>query len=227
MLTGKTALITGAKGGLGTHVTQAFLDAGARVFGTSRSIRNDDFPNDRFTAIAAEFGHADAVAKIASAVPRIDVAVHLIGAYAGGNAVENIDSAELDRMLDLNLRSAFFLAQAVLPRMRAQGFGRFLAIGSRSAVEPGARSGAYNLSKAALVSLVRTIALENADSGITANIVLPGTMDTPANRIAMPGADYSKWVHPGQVAALLVHLASDAASDITGAAIPVYGPAAQ
>ena len=83
--------------------------------------------------------------------------------------------------------------------------------------------GAYSASKAALVSLVRTVAIENKGTGITANVVLPGTMDTPANRAAMPDADPSKWVHPSQVASLLVHLASDQASQISGAAIPVLG----
>jgi NAD(P)-dependent dehydrogenase (short-subunit alcohol dehydrogenase family) len=84
-------------------------------------------------------------------------------------------------------------------------------------------AGAYAASKAALVSLIRTVARENSDRRITANVVLPGTMDTPANRSALPSADYSKWVHPSQVAMLLVHLASDQASQVTGAVIPVYG----
>jgi NAD(P)-dependent dehydrogenase (short-subunit alcohol dehydrogenase family) len=83
--------------------------------------------------------------------------------------------------------------------------------------------GAYSASKAAVVSLVRTIALENKDRGISANSVLPGMMDTPANRAGDPNADRSSWVQPAQVAALLAHLASDAAAEITGAAIPVYG----
>jgi NAD(P)-dependent dehydrogenase (short-subunit alcohol dehydrogenase family) len=119
--------------------------------------------------------------------------------------------------------AAFYMIRAVLPDMLAQGAGRILAIGSRAAVEPSPMVGAYSASKAALVSLVRTVALENKDRGITANIVLPGTMDTPANRTAMPKADPSKWVRPAQVAAMLVHLASDDASEISGAAIPILG----
>ena len=83
--------------------------------------------------------------------------------------------------------------------------------------------GAYSASKAALVSLVRTVALENKDAGITANVILPGTIDTPANRKAMPGADVAQWVQPGAIASLIVWLASDAGKDVTGAAIPVYG----
>jgi NAD(P)-dependent dehydrogenase (short-subunit alcohol dehydrogenase family) len=107
--------------------------------------------------------------------------------------------------------------------MRNQGSGRILAIGSRAAVEPSARIGAYSASKAALVSLIRTVAIENRSSGISANVVLPGTMDTPANRAGDPQADFSQWVQPAQVAALLLHLASDAASQVSGAVIPIYG----
>jgi NAD(P)-dependent dehydrogenase (short-subunit alcohol dehydrogenase family) len=107
--------------------------------------------------------------------------------------------------------------------MRQQGNGRILAVASRQGVEPAPMVGAYSASKAALVSLIRTIALENKDRGISANTVLPGMMDTPANRAADPKADRTKWVRPSQVASLLVHLASDAAEEITGAAIPVYG----
>jgi NAD(P)-dependent dehydrogenase (short-subunit alcohol dehydrogenase family) len=83
--------------------------------------------------------------------------------------------------------------------------------------------GAYSASKAAMVSLIRTVALENKDTGLRANVILPGTMDTPANRKAMPDADFSKWVQPASVASLMLLLASEAGKDINGAAIPVYG----
>jgi NAD(P)-dependent dehydrogenase (short-subunit alcohol dehydrogenase family) len=126
-------------------------------------------------------------------------------------------------MLDLNYRSAFFVVRAVLPHMRERGAGRILAVASRQAAEPAANVGAYSASKAALVALIRTVALENSDRGITANSILPATMDTPANRAGDPRADTSRWVPPSQVAGLLVHLASDAGGGITGAAIPVYG----
>jgi NAD(P)-dependent dehydrogenase (short-subunit alcohol dehydrogenase family) len=83
--------------------------------------------------------------------------------------------------------------------------------------------GAYSASKAALVSLIRTVALENKDRGITANVILPGTMDTPANRKAMPNADTRTWVQPTSIASLIVWLAGEAGKDVTGAVIPVYG----
>ena len=227
MLDNKIALITGAKGGLGTSVTQAFLDAGATVIGVSRSIEASDFPHQRFVAMPAELSSAEAARILSDAVVsryrRIDVLVHLVGGFAGGKTVAETDDAMLDRMFDVNVRSAFHIARAVLPHMRKQKSGRILAIGSRAAQEPGPQIGAYSASKAALVSLIRTIAIENKDLSIMANVILPGTMDTPASRTADPQADFSKWVQPSQVAALLLHLASDAASQINGAVIPVYG----
>ncbi len=226
-LDGKTALIAGAKGGLGSSVTEAFLAAGATVVGVSRSIRDSDFAHPRFVAIAADLASGEAARKLAddvvARVQRIDALIHVMGGFDGGARVDETDDATLDRMLDMNYRAAFFIVRAVLPRMRAQNQGRILAVGSRQAVEPQALVGAYSASKAALVSLVRTVALENRDHRITANTVLPATMDTPANRAAMPNEDPSRWVRPADVAALLVHLASDAGGAITGASIGVYG----
>ena len=224
----KVVLITGANGGLGASVTKAFLEAGSRVAGVSPSIRSADFPQPTFEAIQAELNSGDSARSVTKAVlakwGRVDALVHLIGGFSGGRTVSETDDATLEKMLDLNLRTAFYMFQAVLPEMRAKGSGCILAIGSRTAVEPQPMVGAYSASKAALVSLVKTVALENKDRGISANVVLPGTMDTPGNRAAMPSADFSQWVQPSQIASLLVHLASGQASQITGAVIPVYGP---
>ena len=226
-LEGKVTLITGAKGGLGSFVTEAFLAAGAKVAGVSRSIRATDFPHPEFTAMPAELSSGEAARKLAGDVVtrfgRIDALVHVVGDFAGGARVDDTDDATLEKMLNVNYRAAFFICRAVLPQMRQQGSGRILAVASRQGVEPAPMVGAYSASKAALVSLVRTIALENKDRGISSNSVLPCTMDTPRNRAADPQADTSQWVQPSQVAALLVHLASDAAAQITGAAIPIYG----
>jgi len=223
----RIVLITGAKGGLGTSVTQAFLEDGAQVIGASRSIADSDFPHERFAALPGELSDRESAAKMIDAATkrwgRIDVLAHLVGGFSGGTPVVETGDGVVDRMLDLNFRSAFHIIRAVLPHMRQQGFGRILAIGSKAAVEPAPMAAAYAASKAALVSFIRTVARENSDRGITANVVLPGTMDTPANRASDPTADISKWVNPCQVASLLVHLASSRASNINGAVIPVYG----
>lgn len=125
----------------------------------------------------------------------------------------------------VNLNSTLRILRGVIPLMRNQGSGRIIAIASQAALEPGANVGAYSASKPAMLSLVRTAALENQDVGIRVNAVLPGTIDTPVNRTAMPNADFSKWVRPENIASLMVWLAGDAGRDVTGAAIPVYGPA--
>jgi NAD(P)-dependent dehydrogenase (short-subunit alcohol dehydrogenase family) len=226
-LEGKIAIVTGAKGGLGTFVTQSFLNAGAKVIGVSRSIQAADFDHPEFVAMPAELSSGEGARKLAAEVVarfgRIDALVHVMGGFAGGQPVAQTDDATFEKMLDLNYRAAFYIARAVIPQMRQQGGGRILAVASRQAVEPAATVGAYSASKAALVSLIHTIALENKDRCISANTVLPGTMDTPGNRAGDPDADGSQWVQPSQVAAILLHLASDAGAQITGAALPVYG----
>jgi len=208
-------------------VTKAFLEAGAQVAGVSPKIQDSDFDHPNFKAFAGEIASGESARSVCSAVSskfgRIDILVHLVGAFKGGKPVSETDDDTFRAMLDSNLVAAFYIIRAVLPDMRARGNGRILAIGSKAAIEPAPMIGAYAASKAALVSLVRTAAIENKDRGITANVILPGTMDTPGNRAAMPKADPSKWVQPNHVASMLVHLATDEASQISGAAIPILG----
>jgi NAD(P)-dependent dehydrogenase (short-subunit alcohol dehydrogenase family) len=225
-LQGKIAVVTGADGGLGTHVTLALLDSGATVVGISRKVQQSSSDTSSFV-LSADLSSAEtaksAVDGIAERFGRIDVLAHLVGGFAGGKTIAETDVATFQRMLDLNLNSAFYVLRAVIPHMRRAGAGRIVAIGSRAAEDPGPGVGAYSASKAALVSLIQTVALENKDLAITANVLLPGTMDTPANRNDMPGADTSKWVQPGSVASLIVWLASQAGKDVNGAVIPIYG----
>jgi len=223
----KTALVTGADGGLGIHVTRALLDAGFLVTGLAPKIKQSDFERPGFTALPSRLDSLEAAKRSADAVMtkfgKIDVLAHLVGGFAGGPSVTETDDATFRRMFEMNVDSAFHILRAVLPHMQKTRNGRIIAIGSRAAESPGAGVGAYSASKAAFVSLIRTVAVESKDSGITANVILPGTIDTPANRKAMPKADTSHWVQPGAIASLILWLASDAAKDVTGAAIPVYG----
>ncbi len=224
---GKIALVTGANGGLGTCVTQALLDAGAMVVGLSRKIEQSEFNSPNFTALPAEISTAAgakiAVDSVVSRFGRLDILVHTVGGFAGGQSLAEIDDATFQRMFDMNLYTTFYILRAAIPVMRKTGNGRIVAIGSRAAVDRGAGVGAYSASKAAMVSLIRTVAQENKDAGITASVLLPGTMDTPANRKAMPNSDFSKWVRPAAVASLITWLVSDAGKDVNGAVIPVYG----
>lgn len=224
---GKVVLVTGADGGLGTHVTQAFLEAGATVLGASRTIQQSAFDSPNFTAFRAEISTREGAQllmdQLIARFGRLDVLAHTVGGFAGGQSLAQTDDATFQQMFDLNLNSVFYMLRAAIPHLRQTDNGRVIAIGSRAAVEPGAGIGAYSASKAAMVSLIKTAALENKDAGLTANVILPGTMDTPGNRKAMPNADVSKWVQPASVASLIAWLASDAGKDVNGAVIPVYG----
>jgi NAD(P)-dependent dehydrogenase (short-subunit alcohol dehydrogenase family) len=227
IMQGRVVLVTGANGGLGTSVTQAFLEVGATVVGTSRKIQGSEFRSANFIAIAAELSKRESakslVDQIVGRLGKLDVLVHTVGGFAGGQSVAETDDETFQRMMDMNLNSTFQMLRATIPVLRKTGAGRIVAIGSRAALEPGANVGAYSASKAAMVSLIRTVAAENKDAGMTANAILPGTMDTPSNRVAMPKADFSKWVRTETVAGLVVWLARDAGKDVNGAVIPVYG----
>jgi NAD(P)-dependent dehydrogenase (short-subunit alcohol dehydrogenase family) len=226
-LAGQIALVTGANGGLGPFVSNSLLAAGATVVGIARSIAAGEAHDVQFYLVSADLTDPEEarnlIMRLAAQFHKIDILVHVMGGFAGGASVADTDDATWQKMMNLNLNAAFYVFRAVVPVMREAGHGRIIAIGSRQAVQPAANVGAYSASKAALVSLVQTVAIENKDKNIRANVILPGTMDTPANRAAMPNANFEKWVKPAHVAALVVLLASDAGEDITGAALPVYG----
>jgi NAD(P)-dependent dehydrogenase (short-subunit alcohol dehydrogenase family) len=192
------ALITGANGGLGTHVTRAMLATDATVVGLAPKIKQSDFDHPNFFALPAALDSLEAaknaVATVISRYKKIDILAHLVGGFAGGQSVAETDDTTFQRMLQMNVNAAFHILRAVLPPMRQAASGRIIAIGSRAAEDPGPNVGAYSASKAALVSLIKTVARENKDAGITANVILPGTIDTPANRKDMPRADISQWV---------------------------------
>jgi NAD(P)-dependent dehydrogenase (short-subunit alcohol dehydrogenase family) len=223
----KVILITGANGGLGRTVTKAFPDAGAIVVGISETISDTDFPDPRFSSIATTISSGQDARSIAHVVVakhgRLDGLVHLIGGFTGGKTVADTDDESFGKMVDVNFRFAFYLIRATLTQMKEQRAGRIVAIGSKAALEPSPMARAYAASKAALMSLIKTVASENSDDGITANVVLPGTIDTPANRRAMPDADFNAWISTDQVAGLLIYLVLGDSSQINGAAVPIYG----
>ncbi|MBZ5603601.1 MAG: SDR family NAD(P)-dependent oxidoreductase [Acidobacteriia bacterium] len=217
-------IITGAAGGLGTAVASAFTAAGATVIGVEREWRG----TPSFVAVAADLTTADGCDKMIAEARkhgRIDALIHTVGGFGGGASVSETTDQSWDSMLHINLRVAFLTLRAVLKPMTAAKYGRIVAIGSRAAVDPIPNFAAYSVAKAALVALIKNVAAETKDLGITANAVLPSTIDTPANRKAMPNADFSKWVTPESIADLLVWLASEKCADVSGAVIPIYGRA--
>jgi NAD(P)-dependent dehydrogenase (short-subunit alcohol dehydrogenase family) len=219
--------ITGANGGLGSSVTRGFLKQGARVIGASPRIKATDFPQPNFEAMTIDFSKLDeikrGVAKIVERYGRLDVLVHVLGGFTGGPSVAETTDAMWEQMQSINLTSAFQVFRESIPHLRKSPSGRLIAIGSLTAAQPHANLGAYVTFKAALAMLVQTVALENADAGLTANVILPGTMDTLANRKAMPDADFSKWAKTDDVADLVLSLAGEHARHLTGLAIPIEG----
>jgi NAD(P)-dependent dehydrogenase (short-subunit alcohol dehydrogenase family) len=126
-------------------------------------------------------------------------------------------------MLDLNARTVFNTCRTVIPHMLAQGSGRIINVAARAALEGKAHMAPYCVSKAAVITLTESLAAEHKDRDITVNCILPGTLDTPQNRAAMPDQDHTQWVPPAALADVILFLASDAARCVTGAAVPVYG----
>jgi NAD(P)-dependent dehydrogenase (short-subunit alcohol dehydrogenase family) len=155
-------------------------------------------------------------------MPKLDALIHLVGGFMMGPTEQVSLDAWRDH-LDLCLTTTFLCCKHALPRMREAGYGRIVTVGSKAALEPMDQMAPYSAAKAGVVALTRVIAAETKGTAITANCVLPSIIDTPANRKAMGDADADKWVKPESLAQTICHLASEAAGDVRGAAIPVYG----
>ncbi len=227
-------LVAGSTGGLGRIVAQAFLDAGAHLALPGRSADRlaslfPDLVDSPDHVLLGDFDVTD-VESVSEAVKqtvehfgRIDVLANTIGGYRAGTPVHKTPISTWDFMLDLNARSAFLLSQAVISVMLEQGSGKIIHTSARAGLQGSANSSAYSASKSAVISLVQSLSAEVKANGVNVNAVLPGTIDTSANREAMPNADTSRWVQPQALADVYLFLASDAARAIHGAAIPVYG----
>lgn len=164
-----------------------------------------------------------AVEQAISTFGTIDCLVHTAGGFQMGESVAEITDESLDYLLDLNLKTTVNITRAVIPHMISNKSGRIVTIGARPGVEGKARMGAYSASKAAVLRLTESMAAELKGKGINVNSLIPGTIDTPQNRKAMPSADTSRWVSPDSLADVIYFLCSSGARDIHGAAIPVFG----
>ena len=232
-LSGKVAVVTGAAGNLGRVVAQTFAAAGARVALVDRgeaglNAAQADLPAGAESAIfAVDLLQAEAVAALADQVVGrlggVDILANIAGGFTMGPPLHQTSDHDWDFMLDLNARSVFHTCRALIPAMLARGGGRIVNVSARAATEGKAHMIPYCASKAAVITLTEGLSAELKDAGINVNCVLPGTLDTPQNRAAMPDQDFSRWVPPAALADVIAFLASDAARCVTGAAIPVYG----
>ena len=224
-LKNKAFIIAGASGGLGQAVVPAFVQAGALTVSLDRHVPAQ--PVSGHPAFAGDVTEARdvkrVVADIVAQIGTVDGLINLVGAFAPGRAVET-DDAAWQKMLALNLTSAFLLSKTVLPHLLERRTGRIVHIAARAALDPFPGAAAYIVAKSGLIGLIKTLALEVAGSGVTVNGVLPTTIDTPANRTGMPTADTTRWVKPEAIAGLLVYLASDEAASVNGALIPIGTP---
>jgi NAD(P)-dependent dehydrogenase (short-subunit alcohol dehydrogenase family) len=230
----KVVMVTGASGNLGSAVTRAFAEAGARLALIDRHPEQlvEDFPQlvqkpDQFLAEDVDLTKQEAVTavveKIIAKFGRIDVLVHTVGGFFSGPPLHETPLEKLDFMLLLNAKTTFLTNQAVLQKMVPQGSGKIINIAARPALQGNKNMSAYSAAKAAVLRLTESAAAEVKTHGINVNAVLPGTIDTPQNREVMPQANTDNWVKPESLADVILFLASAAARDIHGAAIPVYG----
>jgi len=229
-------VVTGATGNLGHAVVRAYLEAGAHV---AIPVRDSAKANDLRAELGVLAGAegdpkvliADAdvadrasmdafVERVLRAWGRLDVLASLAGGFGTGPAD---DLAKIDALWQQNVATVVVPAAACLVPMRARGYGRIVSVAAGSAVKAGRNTAGYAMAKGAVVRWTEALAAETKDQGITANAILPGTIDHPVNRANMPKADPKTWVQPAEAAALILFLTSSEASGITGAAIPITG----
>ena len=222
---GKVIVVTGASGALGKVVAEAALASGARVAGVDYAATQSPTAGNRI-----ELGGVD-LTDAAQAKKAIDAAAAHFGGLdalinvAGGFAYESVtdgDPKTWQRMYALNVLTALNASRAALPHLAASASGRIVNVGAMGALQAGAGMGAYAASKAGVHRLTEALAAEWKGK-VTVNAVLPSTIDTPANRASMSKSDFTKWVRPQELADVILFLASDAASAVTGALLPVSG----
>ena len=232
VLTDRVAIVTGGAGALGGAVTSRLLGEGAvvcvplEIAGHGDTLRERVATPDRGRLLTevVDVTDLDAMTRLAGGVVarhrRIDILVTLVGGFAGGALVET-DRATWDRMLSMNLTSAFVAARAVVPHMVTAGRGRVVTIASRAVMPPSAGFIAYTTAKTGVIAFTQALAQEVRPHGITVNSILPSTMDTPGNRAAMPDSDRTGWVPVERVADAIAFLVRDEAAHVTGALLTI------
>ncbi|WP_296804634.1 SDR family NAD(P)-dependent oxidoreductase [Thiocapsa sp.] len=231
--TGKTVAVTGAAGNLGRAVARAFAHRGARLAlidlnldglhaaqkALPEGCESAAFATDLLDPTAV----ADTIAGVKDRFGAIHVLANIAGGFAMGPAIHETTDEQWDSLMDLNLRTVFNCCRAAIPEIPNGKGGRIVNISARAATRGAGHMGPYCASKAAVITLTESLAEELKHRGINVNCVLPGTLDTPENRSAMPDADHDTWVPLDALADVILFLASDAARCVTGAAVPVYG----
>jgi NAD(P)-dependent dehydrogenase (short-subunit alcohol dehydrogenase family) len=224
-MNGKVVVVTGASGALGKMVAEVALARGARVAGIDHAPSQIPATPDRIELGGVDLSDPGQAKKAIDAAAehfgRLDALINIAGGFAFEAIVEG-DPKTWQRMYALNVLTALNASQSAIPHLQASNAGRIVNIGAMGALQAGAGMGAYAASKAGVHRLTEALAAE-CKGRITVNAVLPSTIDTPANRASMPKADFKKWVTAEELAEVILFLASDAASAVTGALLPVSG----
>jgi NAD(P)-dependent dehydrogenase (short-subunit alcohol dehydrogenase family) len=228
----RVVLVTGGSGALGQTITRRFLDADDTVcvpwiVDSERERLEKSVAGamrERLLLERCDVGDDAAMERLVAGLVeehrRVDVLVSAVGGFAMGDLVQT-DRALWDKMIALNLTTQYVAAHAVLPRMLAAGSGRIIAVASRAVVPPSGGFIGYTVAKAAVIAFVQALAAETRERGVTVNAVLPSTMDTPANRAAMPDVDPKTWVPVDAVADAIVYLAAETSGHITGTLLAI------
>jgi len=226
----RTVFVTGAAGHLGRAVAEAFAQRGVNLVLTGRREGLERiYGNEHAKRVFAPADLLDpqqveaAVATGLARFGRIDVLCNIAGGFRMGDPVHATRDDDWNYLFDVNLRTMLHAVRAVIPTMLAHGGGKVVNVAAAAAQKGAARMGTYAASKAGVVRLTEAMAAELRDRNVNVNCVLPTIIDTPDNRAAMPEADPARWVRPGDLANVIVFLASDEARAIHGAALPVTG----
>lgn len=218
-------LVTGATGSLGGGVLAAFAAAGWQIAGTTRGappkrVKGEPAVHWLRAELATTIGARRAVKGAVTALGGLDALVCLIGGYEA-TPIDELSWADVDRLLQLDLRPTVEAVIAARSALEASGAGSIVTVGAKSALSPGGKMSAYAAAKAGVIAFSASLAIELRPRGVRVNCVVPGTIDTPANREMLPDAKRTTWVDPRQLGELIRFLASPESGPLTGAAIPV------
>ncbi len=227
----QTVIVTGAAGSLGSNVADFFFRAGAKIALVDisfsklnrprwKNAKNVGFFETDLTNVNSVNNSIDQIIK---RFGNIDCLANIAGGFKMGPKVHETPVSEWDFMLNMNAKSVFLMCRAVIPHMLEKKKGKIVNIAARAATEGKAKMAPYCVSKAAVITLTQSLAAEHKFNNINVNCILPGTIDTQQNRNDMPDANFNNWVPTADLANEILHLCSEQAKGITGAAVPVYG----